>query len=169
MTALKLSLIVLLVLGVSSASVGPSWAEPLRVDRTLPNHLGPKGVEPIEPPPPAGHVYQKLDVLAYRLPEAATKWAKLDTKLSHLCRLGAFRQQRPKALYAFAPGITYGVAFAEGANLYDTQHLAKPGDVYFFAEFETSNCIVLRTAQGKVAPYSTSKFGSPAPSARAGK
>ncbi|MEI6557029.1 MAG: hypothetical protein WCO00_01380 [Rhodospirillaceae bacterium] len=143
-------------------------ADPLRLERTRPDHQGPRTVEPIDPPPPADHVYRKVDLLAYRLPGAVTKWATLDAKLSRLCRLGAFRQQRPDALYALAPEGSYGVAFGEGANLHDPQNLAKPGMVYFFTIRETSNCLVLKVSQSRLSAYSTSRFGAPqaAPPAR---
>ncbi len=152
---------VLPVLGAVLTVTGSFAAEPLRLDRTRPDHLGPGSVEPIEPPPPADHVYRKVDVLAYRLPQAVSKWARVDPKLSRLCRLGAFGQQRPKALYAFAPNITYGIAFAEGANLHDPQKLATPGMVYFFASETTSSCMVLKAQRSQLAAFSTSKFGSP--------
>ena len=149
---------------LATLALGPSLslADSVEIERTNPSHLGPKTRDDIEPPAPAGHIYRKIDVLAYRFPEAVTKWAKHDPKLSHLCRLGAFRQQRPKALYAFAPNITYGVAFAEGANLHDPQRQAKPGTVYFFTYWETSNCEVLKAQRNQLLAFSTSKFGSPA-------
>ena len=149
---------------LATLALGPSLslADSVEIERTNPSHLGPKTRDDIEPPAPAGHIYRKIDVLAYRFPEAVTKWAKYDPKLSHLCRLGAFRQQRPKALYAFAPNITYGVAFAEGANLHDPQRQAKPGTVYFFTYWETSNCEVLKAQRNQLMAFSTSKFGSPA-------
>ncbi len=153
------ALILALVAGLAATDM--VFAEPLRLERTQSDHQGPQTVEPIEPFAPADHVYRREDVLAYRLPEAVTKWAKLDPKLSHLCRFGAFAQQRPMALYAFAPQVTYGVAFAEGANLHDPQKLAKPGSVYFFSVGETSNCLVLKAQKSQLTAYSTSKFGSP--------
>ena len=161
-----LGMMTALALAVTATDSGA--ADSLRLDRTRPDHLGPRDIEPIEPEPPADHIYRKIDVLAYRLPQAVTKWASLDSKLSHLCRLGAFRQQRPKALYAFAPNITYGVAFAEGANLHDPQKQAKPGSVYFFTAGETSNCVVMKARQAQLYSFSTSKFGSP-PATPAGR
>ena len=158
-----------LTLALLMAASAPSLADTLRLERTRPDHLGPGTVAPIEPAAPAAHIYRKEDVLAYRLPQAVGKWATIDPKLSHLCRLGAFGQRRPKALYASAPGITYGVAFAEGANLHDPQKQAKPGTVYFFPAGEISNCEVMKARQGQLIAYSTSKFGSPAPAAGAAK
>ena len=150
-----------LVLGAAVAMPDPSSADSLRLERTRPDHQGPRTLDAIEPPAPADHVYRKLDTLAYRFPQAISKWAKLDPKLSHLCRLGAFRQRGPDALYAIAGGTTYGVAFAEGANLHDPQRLAKPGSVYFFTAGETSNCEVLKAQRGQLVAFSTSVFGSP--------
>ena len=142
----------------------PALAESLPIDRTHPSHQGPRLEDPIEPAPPADHLYRRVDTLAYRLPGPLTKWATLDTKLSHLCRLGAFGQQWPKALYAMADGDTYGVAFAEGANLHDPQRLAVSGYVYFFSYGETSACEVHKAPQPRVAAYATSRFGRPASS-----
>ena len=150
-----------MALGLVLAASGSSPADSLRLDRTRPDHLGPKAVEPIEPPAPADHVYRKIDVLAYRMPQPITKWAKLDPKLSHLCRLGAFGQQRPNALYAIAANAHFGGAFAEGANLHDPQGLAKPGTVYFFTAEETSNCEVLKAQRFQLLAFSTTVFGSP--------
>ena len=137
-------------------------ADSLRLDRTRPDHLGPKGGEGIEPPAPADHIYRKTDTLAYRMPQPISKWASLDPKLSHLCRLGAFHQLRPNGLYAIAGNVTYGVAFADGANLIDPQKQAKPGAVYFFSYGETSNCEVLKAQRNQLRAFSTSVYGSPA-------
>ena len=143
----------------------PALAESLPIDRTHSSHqVGPRLLDPIEPAPPADHLYRRVDTLAYRLPGPLTKWAARDVKLSHLCRLGAFGQQWPKALYAMAEGNTYGVAFAEGANLHDPQRLAVSGFVYFFSYGETSACEVLKAPQPRVAAYATSRFGRPASS-----
>ena len=143
------------------AASAPAPADTLRLDRTRPDHLGPKTPDSIEPPAPAEHLYRKIDVLAYRLPQSLDKLAKLDAKLSHLCRLGAFGQQRSNALYATSPNGSFGVAFAEGANLHDPQSLAKPGSVYFFSYRETSNCEVFKTQRNQLQSYSTTVFGSP--------
>lgn len=138
----------------------------LGVVRTGPEHLPPRvRAEPLEPAPPAGHVIRSDDHLAYRLPGSIEKWAKLDSKLSHLCQIGAFRQHWPDALYAVANGVTYGVGFAEGFNLEDPQGQAKPGTVYFFAPTGTSRCTVLTAPRVKLTKFAALRFAATAPEA----
>ena len=152
------------------AGIGPAAAaDRLGVGRDDPAHLPPRvAPEPLEPPPPAEHIIRADDHLVYRLPEPVDKWAAIDRKLSRLCEVGAFRQRRNLGLYAYAPGITYGVGFAEGYNLEDPQGVAKPGMVYFFVRPDTERCLVLAARQSKVKPYATLRFAaSPASGAPA--
>ena len=95
---------------LATLALGPSLslADSVEIERTNPSHLGPKTRDDIEPPAPAGHIYRKIDVLAYRFPEAVTKWAKYDPKLSHLCRLGAFRHRISVLCPGHGPLTTVG-------------------------------------------------------------
>jgi hypothetical protein len=135
---------------------GPAAAaERLPLDRTQSDHFGPAVVEPLPPPPTPDHVLRVTDRLAYRLPDPIGQWATLDKKLSHLCERGAFRQEQELALFASAGGATYGVALAEGANLHDPQKLARPGMAYFFAQPESTHCMVLSARQSRLARFGT--------------
>lgn len=156
---------------ISLIAWGASAAERSRVERDDPGHQPPRvAPEPLEPPPPADHVIRSDDHRAYRLPGPVDKWATLDTKLSHLCRVGSFRQRWNEALHATAPGVTYGVGFAEGYNLQDPQGVAKPGMVYFFVRPDTDQCLVLAARRTRVAPYATLRFAaSPAPEPQGGR
>ena len=140
-------------LGLCLAVSVAAMADPVRLERTDPNHLAPKVSAPLDLPPWPQRIMRDQDRMAYQFPGALEKWAKLDKRLTHLCGRGAFRQQRHLALYALADNATYGVALAGGANLHDPQSLAKPDTVYFFAQPETSHCIVLTAPQDKVASF----------------
>ena len=151
----------LTLLAAVMAGDGAGAGERLPASRTDPGHQAPMvAPEPVEPAPPADHVLRYDRYLAYRLPENVSKWAVLDKKLSRLCQRGAFGPgpKRP-SLYAYAPGITYGVGFAEGANLRDPQKQAKAGTVYFFPRSDTSYCLVFAVPRAKVAPYATNRLG----------
>jgi hypothetical protein len=122
---------------------------------TAPGQREPRHLEPVDPAPWPQHILRAEDWLVYRFPQGIEKWATVDSRLSALCRRGAFRQQKSFALYAFSPDASYGVGFAEGANLHDPQKLAKPGRVYFFFDSETSRCLVMTAERGAIATFAT--------------
>lgn len=134
------------------AGAGP---EPGVLTRTAPGHLEPSPQLPEDPPPWPQHVLRYDGWLVYQFPKAIERWATVDARLSRLCRRGAFRQRTNFALYAFSPDASYGVGFAEGANLHDPQKLAAPGMVYFFFQPDTPMCLVLPTSREKIASFAT--------------
>lgn len=138
------------------AWAGLAWADPGSLTLTAPGHLAPKAAPmPVDPAPWPQHILRYDDWLVYRFPKGIEQWAVIDPRLSHLCRRGAFRQRTGFALYAFSPEATYGVGFAEGANLHDPQKLAKPGIVYFFFRADTSACRVVTAPRDKIKSFAT--------------
>ncbi|PWC43145.1 hypothetical protein [Azospirillum sp. TSO22-1] len=103
-----------------------------------------------QPPPPRTRI--KRAQVVYRLPKDVPELAKLDAKLSELCRRGAFVQETNGFYWARTPKRTFGVAFSGGANLVDPQNKRKPGKVYFFEEPE-GMCSVWVGDQAKLMPH----------------
>lgn len=128
----------------------PGWGqrqEPLRTTPELPFGAEPFGV----PRPSPRRVRPKIiySLAADRF-DALTRF---DPALTRLCRRGAFTQVMDGWLYARTPQRRYGVAFPNGANLYDPQQRRQADQVYFFREQDTGRCRVYAAPKTALAPY----------------
>ena len=133
--ALLASLVVLLVAPLSAA------ADPMRVERTDPDHLRAlnRPFIPKEVIPPRTRFVRSQ--MVYKLPQGLDGLLKFDAALSRLCQRGAFGQETDGYYWARTPEKRYGVAFSGGANLADPQNKRQTGKVYFF-EKQDSRCAV---------------------------
>lgn len=126
--------------------------DPMRVERTDPEHLRPlnRPFIPKEVIPPRIK-YQRSQVV-YNLPDGLSSFATFDKTLSHLCQRGAFIQESDGFYAARTKDKRYGVAFSGGANLSDPQNQRKPGKVYFF-DGQDSRCEVYVGDQARLMPH----------------
>jgi len=116
----------------------PFGAQPFGVPRPMPRRVRPKIVYSLDG--------ERFDALA-----------RFEPQLTRLCRQGAFTQIMDGWLYARTPQRRYGVAFPNGANLYDPQQRRRPDLVYFFRDQDSSRCRVYVARQGLMAPYWTTR------------
>ncbi|WP_448204810.1 hypothetical protein [Azospirillum sp. sgz302134] len=134
------------------AALPSAAADPMRVERTEPDHLRAlnRPFIPKEVIPPRTRI--KRSQIVYKLPKGMEGIAKFDAGLSHLCQRGAFIQESDGFYWARTPDKRYGVAFSGGANLVDPQNKRKPGTVYFF-DGQDSRCAVYVGDQAKLKPH----------------
>lgn len=140
-----------LCVGLLALMAMPALAEE-QPQRTDPGHQ--RGILNLyaTPQPPAPRTWIKRAQVVYRLPKDLPEMAKLDPKLSHLCRRGAFIQESNGFYWARTPTRTFGVAFSGGANLVDPQNKRTPGKVYFFDQPD-GPCGVWVADQAKLMPH----------------
>jgi len=141
--ALLASLVVLLAVPL------PATADPMRVERTDPDHLRAlnRPAVPKEFIPPRTRFVRSQ--MVYNLPQGLSGLLKFDAELSRLCQRGAFVQEMDGYYWARTPEKRYGVAFSGGANLADPQNKRQTGKVYFF-EKQDSRCAVYVGDQAKL-------------------
>lgn len=129
----------------------PAAADPMRVERTDPNHLRAlnRSSLPQDVIPPRLRYVRSQAV--YNLPKGLDGLTRYDAALSRLCQRGAFGQEMDGFYWARTPDKRYGVAFSGGANLSDPQNKRKTGQVYFF-DAQDSRCNVYVGDQAKLMP-----------------
>lgn len=123
----------------------------LRLERTDPEHkaaLMRPVIVPQTHPPRTDFVRSRA---VYKLPDGLGGLAKLDQRLSDLCRRGAFMQRMDGYFWARAKDRRYGVAFPTGDSLIDPQNRRDPAKVYFFEE-QDSRCAVYIGDRQKLMP-----------------
>ncbi|KAA0683992.1 hypothetical protein [Roseomonas genomospecies 6] len=130
----------------------PAAADPMRVERTEPDHLRAlnRPSIPKEVIPPRARFVRSQAV--YNLPNGLSGLARYDAALSRLCQRGAFGQELDGFYWARTPDKRYGVAFSGGANLSDPQNRRKTGQVYFF-DGQDSRCEVHVGDQARLMPH----------------
>lgn len=143
---------VILALALLLTALPATADEPLRTERTDPDHLRPLDRTFTRPEfiPPRTR-YQRSHVV-YNLPDGIKSVATFDRTLSRLCQRGAFIQQSDGFYAARTKDKRYGVAFSGGANLDDPQNQRQPGKVYFF-DGQDSRCSVYVGDQAKLMPH----------------
>ncbi|WP_145671969.1 hypothetical protein [Azospirillum brasilense] len=130
----------------------PAAADPMRVERTDPNHLRALNRSVLAPEviPPRSRTVRSQAV--YNLPKGMDGLTRYDAALSRLCQRGAFGQEMDGFYWARTPDKRYGVAFSGGANLADPQNKRKSSEVYFF-DGQDSRCRVYVGDQAKLMPH----------------
>ncbi|MCW2243383.1 hypothetical protein [Azospirillum canadense] len=151
----------LAVVALIMLAAAPALADPVRVERTAPDHLRALMQPPVVPKeilPPRTRFTRSQAV--YSLPKGLDGLAKFDPALSHLCQRGAFLQESDGFYWARTPDKRYGVAFSGGANLVDPQGKRQKGQVYFF-DGQDSRCRVYVGEQARLMPNYIGQGGRP--------
>lgn len=129
---------------------------PMSLERTHPDHFKGQPQPPLPEMPAAPERWPRLEPkMLYRFPDTLSRFAAYDPVLSDLCRSQAFRQQINGFFYANTPDRRFGVAFGNGANLYDFLKRRQTETVYFFENQDTSRCVVLTARLDAVAGHKT--------------
>lgn len=133
-------------------AVSPALADPVRVERTDPDHRRALMQPPVVPKEFLAPRTRFIRSQAmYSLPKGFDGLAKFDPALSRLCQRGAFVQESDGFYWARTPDKRYGVAFSGGANLVDPQGKRQKGQVYFF-DGQDSRCRVYVGEQARLMP-----------------
>lgn len=148
----------ILLLAVAHFGVHGAAAEPIKPERTDPQHMGPPLRYPptvLDPRPGPGRITSRT---VYSLSEAElTRAAPVNQELSRMCGRGVFGQQMDGWLSARTPERRYGVAFSNGANLYDPQGRADPSLVFLFRYPGTAWCQVRVARQADLTGFAVNE------------
>jgi hypothetical protein len=116
---------------------------PLQLAHTQPGHIDPPTLWPMDPPPRHDYIgFEQLSAVVLRSSQTLAKQARLEPKLSELCRYNMFHQLRDGWLNAVFADVTLGAAYGSGRGLYDPGAAADPARLYLFRQAQSSACDV---------------------------
>jgi hypothetical protein len=121
----------------------PPASAQLSVAVTQPGHLKPVALWPLDPAQVVHPVYyEPLGSVVLKTDLKVGQAARLEPKLSELCRYGLFHQRQDGRFNAVFGDAKFGAAYGSGAGLYDPNAVADRGRLYLFARTNTTACEV---------------------------